>query len=155
MNNEECQCQIFEGDQGWCPVHGTAKDGKVATLQSPTDEEAAWDAIGPGRIDLYPVDPNFRWTTMDCQTLKAQEMRTFHVFNSLKMMWNNLVPMQCRVGNFTEYKAIPKIPRAHRRYAIANLFNELMNRTDRTKGMDEALKTMAEHMHKYGQKILR
>lgn len=116
----------------------------VATLQS---KEDAWSKAGI-REDRYWIDPNFRWTTMDCQTLKLQEMATSHLFNCIKMMWNNLVPAQYRVGHFVEYKAIRKWSSKKRAYAIANLFHELLNRNDRTKGMDETLERMYSYMQK-------
>jgi hypothetical protein len=120
------------------------QNNTVATLQS---KEDAWSKASI-REDRYAIDPNFRWTTMDCQTLKLQEMATPHLFNCIKMMWNNLVPAQYRVGHFTEYKTIPKMPRKTRAYAIANLFYELMNRNDRTPGMNEALERMYSYMQK-------
>jgi hypothetical protein len=153
MNNLECQCQIFEGDQGWCPVHGDAKHGKkVATLQQSKSE--LWDHAGV-RESRYPVDPNFYWLTQTCDIIHPTAMNTPHLFNALKMIWNNVCPKQFRILPFREWGGIPQWDTEVRRKAIRNLLNELMNRNDRTQGMNDALNLMMHHLQKWGEKLLR
>lgn len=120
---------------------------EVATLQQDKTEakRQAWAAL-----NKYPVDPRFRWVTMDCQVLKAQEMRTSHLFNALKMIWNNSVDTQWIIQPYTEYTGVRKWKPEQRRFAVVNIFNELMNRPDRSKGMDDALRKMAEWAAKHG-----
>ena len=142
MNNEECQCEIFEGD-GWCPVHGNVmnESPKIATLLK---KEDAWD-----RTRAFPVDPNFRWVCMDTRVMRPCEMATSHLFNSIKMIWNNKVPIAWRIQPFTEYKGVKKWGTKETKYAVLNLMNELANRSDLTPGMISALQKMWSHFPEF------
>lgn len=105
------------------------------------NKAAVWDSV-PSR-GSNPVDPNFRWQCQDGRIMRAQEMHTSHLYNSLKMLWNNTVPRAYVVLPFNhKYKV--NIERDQRRWAVGNLFNEIMNRTDRTPAMDEGLRQMAQ-----------
>lgn len=116
---------------------------EVATLQSLG--AAAFDAVS-NRSDQYPIDPNFRWLTMKREVLTPQEMSTPHLYNCLKMIWNHTIPPAFRLIPYKPYKGIEKWTKKTRRWAITNLFNELMNRTDRSKWIDAGLFQMAEHL---------
>jgi hypothetical protein len=113
---------------------------QVATLQS---KEQAWDKARP-----YPVDPNFRWVCMDTRVMRPCEMQTSHLFNSIKMIWNNTCLPEHRIQPYTEYKGVRQWHKSLARQAIINLFGELMNRSDRTKGMEDAINQMAKHFQK-------
>lgn len=120
----------------------------IATLQKATEAEAeAFDSIA---IKQYPVATNFFWITHTCDRLHPTEMATSHLFNALKMIWNNSVPERMKIPPVREWGGIPKMDRAYRKAAVANLFNELMNRPDRTRGMEQALRTMAKHVAEKG-----
>lgn len=122
---------------------------RVATLQS---KEQAWATL---RNNKLPVNPNFYWIQHDCTPIHPTKMRTFHLFASLKMIWNNMVPEHMRIQPYRKWGGIPQMDRGYRRQAVANLFNELMNRPDRTPGMEEAMREMAKHVAKVGAKLLR
>lgn len=92
------------------------------------------------------LDPNFRWETMECKILTTREMNTWHLFNSLKMIWNNTVPAHCRVSNFKPYSGIDKWPKRLRQHAITCLYHELCLRPDVTKDMIRVLREMMAHM---------
>lgn len=111
---------------------------EIATLQS---KENAWSKTRP-----YEVDEGFRWLTMDCRLLRPCEMATSHLFNSVKMMWNHMLPKQFQILPFTEYKGVYQWTKGETRIAIKNLLHELMNRSDRTEGMNDALRRMMQHL---------
>lgn len=117
---------------------------EVATLQHP------FDAVDSNfRTDRYPIDPRFRWITMENRVMKVQEMATPHLYNSLKMIWNHTVPIPFRLMPYKPYeckKASWYKCKKMGRWAISNLFNELMNRNDRPLWVDLGLSKMAEHL---------
>jgi hypothetical protein len=108
---------------------------QVATLQS---KEQAWDRARP-----FLVDPNFRWVCMDTRVMRPCEMQTSHLFNSVKMIWNNKCPVAWRVQPYTEYKGVKRWGIRETKYAVKNLLRELANRSDLTPGMVDALGKMA------------
>jgi len=134
---------------------GIAKmnQSKHRSIIKASDQHRA-DAFDQLRNNKYPVDPNFRWVCMDTRVLTAGEMKTSHLFNALKMIWNHNVPEECMIQPHTEYRGARNWPKGHRKFAITNLYNELMNRVDRTVGMNTALATMQEHLRKWGDKML-
>jgi hypothetical protein len=93
--------------------------GTVATLQS---KEQLWDGIG-----TFPVSPNFFWVTSEGRVLHPKDMRTFHLFAALQIVWR-------REKGWSNHIQYPRSKRMGRLYgvALANLFNELLNRPDRT-----------------------
>lgn len=94
---------------------------KVATLQS---EKELWE------IASFPVNPNFFWETSGGVLIHPTKMRTFHIFNALEILWNRKQFWSTHI----------KVTRSE---AIANLFNELMNRPDRTEFMEQKLRKIA------------
>lgn len=90
----------------------------------------------------YVIDPNFRWITQQGESIHPTAMSTWHLFNSLKMIWNHTVPGEFQFMPYKPYHL--SITRRRRAECVSNLFLELMNRTDRTKVMDEVLAKMAE-----------
>lgn len=114
---------------------------KLATLQS---KEDVWKHAGV-REDRYPVASNFRWITQDGTIMRVQDMHTSHLYNALRMLWNNTVPRAYVVPPFNHQYKI-NIPRPDRKAAVANLFNELMNRNNLTPGMKADLEQMARYV---------
>jgi hypothetical protein len=125
MNNEECQCQIFEGDQGWCPVHGTAKDGKKE-LQRCNKKSEAWDKIGKSGADY-----KFLWRRHNGEWVSIFDMSTIHLWNALKIAWER------------RYSK-----REYWKQAIANLYLELCSRPSLTDEMKATLKVIAKRITK-------
>jgi|SRR6516164_9488523 hypothetical protein len=113
-------------------------------------KELAFDRVGRE----YYVDPRFYWITHTCDRLHPTEMATSHLFNALKMMWNNSVPEQYRIQPYRKWGGIPQMQTNYKRQAIKNLLAELMNRPDRTKGMDNALQQMYNYMKKFPDMLL-
>jgi hypothetical protein len=116
---------------------------QVATLQQ---KEQAWELVGKRR---HEVDSRFFWVTQTCDLIHPTQMHTSHLFNALKMMWNNSVQEQYQIVPYRKWGGIPQMEKHYKRKAIANLFAELMNRDDRTEGMNEALRKIAEYVTKH------
>lgn len=49
------------------------------------------------------VDPNFQWKTNDGRFLYPRNMRTSHLFNVFRMVWNNLCEEGFQVGKVRLY----------------------------------------------------
>lgn len=114
----------------------------------PSYQEKArqWDGM-KSLSNLPPMlDPNFRWLTMEMKIMTTREMSTWHLFNCLKMIWNNTVPEWARVGNFKAYPGIEDWPSKIRRHAVTCLFHELAMRPDITEDMRRILREMMEAM---------
>jgi hypothetical protein len=105
--------------------------GTVATLQS---KEQLWDGIG-----TFPVSPNFFWVTSEGRVLHPKDMRTFHLFAALQIVWR-------REKGWSNHIQYPRSKRMGRLYgvALANLFNELLNRPDRTVYMEQKCREIAQ-----------
>ena len=123
-------------------------------LARKTNEEKAkaWD----GPLSALPpmIDPTFRWMTQDGDVLTTREMSTWHLFNSLKMIWNHTIPIQFRFLPYKPYKGIINWNPKLRRRAISCLFHELTLRPDRTKKMDEVIATMQQYILHHKQECL-
>lgn len=101
----------------------------------------------------YKIDPDFYWITQTGDVMRPADMSTPHLFNALKMIWNNTVPKEFILQPFRKWGGIPQWKKEHKRKAVANLFLELMNRPDRTKGMNDILAAMASHSLKLFKKL--
>jgi hypothetical protein len=97
--------------------------------------------------DLPPMlDPEFRWVTMELDIVTTRQMNTWHLFNCLKMIWNNTVPKHCHVLPYKAYSGIDKWPKESRQHAVTCLFHELCLRPDITENMKRVLREMFSHM---------
>src|SRR6266436_216625 len=102
------------------------------------------EAFNSGRVDRYPVDPDFIWQTQEGELLHPTEMSVFHLYHSLRMIWNHTVPVEYRFLPYKPYNY--RAGRLQRKRAVANLFSELMNRPNRPKYMDDCLAVMAHYI---------
>lgn len=100
------------------------------------------------------LDPEFRWMTMDNRILTVREMSTYHLFNSLKMIWNHTTPIQYRFLPYKPYKGIINWNPESRRRAIFCLSHELALRPDINATMLDVLGKMAHYVRSHGQQIL-
>jgi len=123
---------------------------QIATLQQKKTKAELWNEIG----NTYPVDPNFLWVTQEGEITYPKAMSTWHLFNSLRMIWNHTVAPQYRLIPYKPYKGIDRWPKGMRRRAIRNLFNELMNRPDVNSRMQKELATIEQHVRHYSRKLL-
>lgn len=126
-----CQCGAVTTPFDSCP----ACEKKVATLQS---KEQAWSGLG-----THPVSPRIFWITSSGQKLHPTEMRTFHLFAALQIVWNN----ETGWAKHIEYDLAKRVGRLHEK-AVHNLLNELLNRPDRTDFMEVKLREISDSIGK-------
>ena len=99
------------------------------------------------------VDPNYRWKMAAVNGgdhLRPSEMRTGHLFNVVKMIWNNKMPAHMRVGSVKLYQFGPSHSDEYLKTSICHLMAELMQRNDLTLDQVNMLREM--HSHLYGTK---
>jgi hypothetical protein len=69
------------------------------------------------------------------------------------MIWNHTVKFEYRIHPYKKYRDIDW-PKEQLRSSIQNLFNELMNRNDRAKRMEDELRRMAVILQAHGKNLL-
>lgn len=95
------------------------------------------------------VVPGWRWRTAREGQLPPAEMETSHLFNTLRMIWNNHMPASMRVGAVRLFRFCPqRHPRHYLGEAILQIGRELMRRPDITPGMRVQLEQMARHLNR-------
>lgn len=92
----------------------------------------------------YPVDPNYFWITQKGESVHPTNMNTWHLFNSLRMIWNHTVPLEYTFMPYKPYHL--RITKKRRAEGVRNLFMELMNRSNRTEQMNSVLRQMAAYV---------
>lgn len=96
------------------------------------------------------VDPNYRWKMAAANGgdhLRPSEMRTGHLFNVVKMIWNNKMPREWRVGAVKLYEFGPSHSDEYLKTSICHIMAELMQRSDLTFDQVEMLRAMHEHLY--------
>lgn len=71
---------------------------------------------------------SYMWKPNVGRPLPVEQMDTDHIFNAIKMLWNNGVPRRLRVGEYMERRFAPKFTSGHIRTAINALAAELSER---------------------------
>jgi hypothetical protein len=65
------------------------------------------------------IVPGWAWREHSGKLTRPSAMRTGHLFNTLKMIWNNRMPEQCRVGEFVRlYSFGPNYPDEYLAHAV-------------------------------------
>lgn len=96
------------------------------------------------------VDPNFRWKMAAVNGgdhLRPSEMRTGHLFNVVKMIWNNKMPAHMRIGSVKLYNFGPSHSDEYLKTSICHIMAELMQRNDLTLEQVNMLRAMHEHLY--------
>ncbi len=73
----------------------------------------------------------FMWEDGQGEFHAPAQMSTRHLFYTVKMLWNHIVPAELRLIPFKQYKLRP--PRFNNEYcktAVSELYKELMSRDD-------------------------
>jgi len=91
----------------------------------------------------HNVAQRFRWRMRDGEMIQPSEMRTTHLFYTLRMIWNNSVPEHARVGRVKMYHFGPTYTTDYMREAVKSMGKELAERTDLPGSMRMELETMA------------
>ena len=74
--------------------------------------------------------PVFRWTTHDGKEFRPRDMATTHLFNSIKMLYNNTVPPAFRVGEFRRWADVATWDPEYLQEALKQLTAEFESRGD-------------------------
>lgn len=96
---------------------------------------------------LPTIDPDWKWITSKGTQVSPFGMATNHLFNTLRMIWNNSMPPRMRVGVVKLYRFDPAIYTS--RYiaeAVANIGAELFGRDNLPSWMREQLTQMWRHL---------
>lgn len=96
------------------------------------------------------VDPNYRWKMAAVNGgdhLRPSEMRTGHLFNVVKMIWNNKMPAHMRVGSVKLYQFGASHSDEYLKTSICHLMAELMQRNDLTFDQVSMLQEMHSHLY--------
>lgn len=98
-----------------------------------------------------PIKPAFRWRTRDGRLMLPSEMRTTHLFYTLRAIWNSLAPACYRVGKSPRLYNFPGwlYPKGYRQEAVYRIGAELKTRSD----LPETLKKELEQMREYWKLI--
>lgn len=87
----------------------------------------------PFKSDRGPIDAereDFMWETHKGKRIKPREMATPHLFNTIKMLWNNTVPPVFRVGPFKRYRDVGTWDLKYLMRALDELQDEFESRDD-------------------------
>ena len=76
------------------------------------------------------IAERFIWTTQTGQELAPADMRTSHLFYSLRMIFNHTAPAHLQIPGCKHYAEVDRWPRAYRRQAVAAFVAELARRKD-------------------------
>lgn len=94
------------------------------------------------------VDPDFKWRLSGGNGVRRpQQMDTSHLFNVVKMIWNNRMPREWRVGAVKLYEFGPSHSDEYLKTSICHIMAELMQRSDLTREQVEILRVMHEHLY--------
>lgn len=88
------------------------------------------------------VDAGFMWRDRDGGMHTPASMETRHLFYTLRMIWNNRMPEQCRFRNARMYQFGSHYSDAYLKSALRPLATELSRRGDMTPEWSEQLRTM-------------
>ena len=102
------------------------------------------------RIMEVQVDPNYRWKMAAVnggEAVRPSDMRTGHLFNVVKMIWNNRMPRHMRVGAVKLYNFGPSHSDEYLKTSICHIMAELMQRNDLTSEQVRMLQDMQNHLY--------
>lgn len=95
------------------------------------------------------VDTNWCWRDRHGERHRPAQMETGHVFNTMKMIWNNLVPIEFHVGhNPRLYHFGPHYTKDYMVKAIYQMGHQLTQRT-----LTDEQMAMLRQMHFYFQRM--
>jgi hypothetical protein len=101
----------------------------------------SFDESGKNIRRVVHVGPFF-WLTHKGQVIFPAKMATKHLFYTIRMLFNNIVPPVFRVGKFKRYRDIPEWSSEYVRRALTELTKEITGRV----GWDEILEDEGSSM---------
>lgn len=101
------------------------------------------------RVDNSLPCESFKWRTARGEKLHVSSMKTSHLFNTLKMIWNNFMPTEARVHPIKLYSFSDFYTEQYLEDAIVSICKELFSRQDLNTWQLKILNKMAEYFKKY------
>ena len=92
--------------------------------------------------DGFQLAKRWKWKTKNNEFLLPEEMRTSHLFYTLRMIWNNTCPPHTRVGNVRLYNFGPYYTHEYLKQAVGQLSFELRRRDDLHGELKDQMETM-------------
>lgn len=106
--------------------------------------------VTPGAVE---AKRSFRWIMQTGESIQVHKMKTSHVFNSLRMIYNNTCPrgMETRLV-FKRY--VLNRPASYWKQAVKSLVKELVTRKDLTPSQLSELSVMSLNLRLYYSKFI-
>jgi hypothetical protein len=88
------------------------------------------------------IDHPWRWRSHDGTFRTPAEMKSGHLFHTLRMIWNNVAPVEARVGRVRLYNFGPFYTADYMKMAVRRIYPELLTRKDLTPAQEAELEAM-------------
>jgi hypothetical protein len=99
-------------------------------------------------FDQFVPAPNWEWRDRHGIMWDPRRMETHHLFYTIRMIWNNSMPLHMRVGNVIVYTFPDMYTIQYMRDAVLHLGKELLRREDKLAyWQKDELRQMAEHLN--------
>ncbi len=89
---------------------------------------------------------DFRWVTHDQREFRPRDMVNSHLFNAIKMIYNNIVPPAFRVGDFVRWDLSKRFSVDYIEEAIYELTTELQSRPEYVPHFKNAIDDMEANL---------
>lgn len=97
---------------------------------------------------LDEVASTWRWRDRFGNFHHPVEMETRHLFHTISMIWNHVMPIDARTHDYRKYNFSSFYSEHYMRIGVRAILRELLNRNDRTSAMEFRLKFMASYLAK-------
>ena len=94
----------------------------------------------------------FRWRTREGQRLDPCNMDTRHLFNTISMIWNHVMPADAATHSYRAYSFGPTYTQAYLTAAIITMLPELLSRS-LTNFQKDRLLFMYRYLNRHGVKL--
>ncbi len=78
-------------------------------------------------VGMY-IPEDFVWRNRDGQLFAVKDMKTKHLFHTLRLIWNHLAPVTMKIHPFSNYKYPSYYTDDYLAKAVRVMFHELSNR---------------------------
>lgn len=95
------------------------------------------------------VDLTWRWKDRDHNMWSPKDMRTSHLFYTLRMIWNNTLPEHMHVGKVKLYRFGSFYTERYMLQAIIHIYDELITRNNIEYGHQLELDEMRRKIEQY------
>jgi hypothetical protein len=92
------------------------------------------------------VATGFRWRDRQGQFHEPRDMETRHLFHTVSMIWNHVMPDDAATHEFRRYQFSPFYTASYMQRAVRALLAELLTRTDLTGAQRQRLSWMRAYI---------